>query len=436
MSTGSEASRTDGGQGISVTIDQNSYLADGADTVDAIVTIEAGADFAAAAPPPERLEIIIIDCSGSMGAGDRFEGARRAAFAAIETITDGTLFTVIAGTAEAQVVYPRRGPLLPADDTTRGAARLELDRLRPYGGTAMGTWVGLARQIAGQHPDALAHAILLSDGKNEHESPEQLATEIGRTQGMLSVDCRGVGDSYIVEELRSIAFGLNGSLDVLRRPAELAAEFAAMMQASMSKAVSDLKLRVWTPAGAVVRFVKQVAPDLNDLSRTEAGAQVGEYLLGAWGGADDRDYHVQIRVDPAPVGREKLAARISVVSGAEVLGQGLVKAVWTADTELSTRINRRVAHYTGQAELAQTIQDGLAARQQGDLSTATAKLQRAVDLAAESGNDNTAKLLRGVVEVDDRTGTVRLRRTIDTFDEKALDARSTKTARVRKAQGE
>ncbi|MCX4093266.1 vWA domain-containing protein [Nocardia sp. alder85J] len=429
---GSGLSGAGAGHGISVTIDQNQYLAEGADTVDAVITVEADADFAAAAPPPQRLEIIIIDCSGSMGAGDRFQGARRAAFAAIDTITDGTLFAVVAGTAEAQVVFPRRGPLLPAGATIRGQARLEMDRLRPYGGTAMGTWIGLARQIALQHPGTIAHAILLSDGKNEHESPERLAAEIGASQGQLSVDCRGVGDSYVVDELRSIAFGLNGTLDVLRQPAELAAEFAAMMQASMGKSVPELTLRVWTPAGAVVRFVKQVAPDLTELTRTEAGPQLSEYSLGAWGGSDDRDYHVQVRLEPAPVGREKLAARISVVAGAEVLGQGLVKAVWTADTELSTRINRRVAHYTGQAELAQNIQEGLAAREQGDLSTATAKLQRAVQLAAESGNDNTAKLLRGVVEVDDHTGTVRLRRTIDTFDEKALDARSTKTARIRK----
>jgi hypothetical protein len=424
---------SEAGHGISVAVDQNPYLAEGADTVDAVVTVTAGAEFAAAAPPPERLEIVIIDCSGSMAAGDRFEGARRATLAALDELPDGALFAVVQGTAEAQVVFPRRGPLQRASPDSRLAARRELDRLRPYGGTAMGTWLGLARQVAMQHPQAMSHAILLTDGKNEHEAPEQLATEISKSQAHFTCDCRGVGTDYVVEELRSIAEGLSGTLDVVKQGAQLADDFRAMMQMSLAKTIPDLTLRVWTPAGATVHFVKQVAPTIVDLTdrRLEAGPQVGEYPLGDWG-VDDRDYHVQVRVEPAAPGREKLAARISVVAGDEVVGQGLVKAVWTTDTELSARISRRVAHYTGQAELAQAVQEGLAARRQGDLDTATAKLQRAVQLAQESGNDGTAKLLRNVVDVDDRTGTVRLRRDVDAFDEMALDARSTKTARVRK----
>jgi hypothetical protein len=233
--------------------------------------------------------------------------------------------------------------------------------------------------------------------------------------------------------LRAIAAALHGTVDIVADPAMLAADFAAMMQTSMTKAIPELTLRVWTPAGAVVQFVKQVAPTIQDLTarRTETGPQLGEYPLGAWG-AEDRDYHVQVRVEPAAPGREKLAARISVVAGSDVVGQGLVRAVWTTETELSARISRRVAHYTGQAELAQVVQEGLTARKSGDVDTATAKLRRAVQLAAESGNESTAKLLRGVVEVDDRNGTVRLRAKVEAADEMALDARSTKTARVRK----
>jgi von Willebrand factor type A C-terminal domain len=91
-----------------------------------------------------------------------------------------------------------------------------------------------------------------------------------------------------------------------------------------------------------------------------------------------------------------------------------------------------VAHYTGQAELAQAVQEGLSARKSGDVKTATAKLARAMELAVKSGNTGTAKLLTGVVEVDKKTGTVALRREVAAADEMALDARSTRTARVRK----
>jgi hypothetical protein len=108
-----------------------------------------------------------------------------------------------------------------------------------------------------------------------------------------------------------------------------------------------------------------------------------------------------------------------------------VKAVWTDDTALSTKINKQVAHYTGQAELADAIADGLEARKQGDMETATTKLGRAVQLAAQSGNTETAKLLAKVVEVEDAvTGKVKLKVKVEDVDEMTLDTRSTKTVRV------
>ena len=85
-----------------------------------------------------------------------------------------------------------------------------------------------------------------------------------------------------------------------------------------------------------------------------------------------------------------------------------------------------------QAELAQMIQEGLAAKSAGDERTATTKLGRAVQLATESGNAEATAKLRKVVDISDaRTGTVRLKRAVDKADEMALDTASTKTTRIR-----
>ncbi|MFE3194986.1 VWA domain-containing protein [Nocardia sp. NPDC059240] len=421
-------------KGLSVAVDQNEYLADGARTVDAIVTVEATDELAVAAPPQDRVEILIIDTSGSMGSADKFGGARRATLAALDVMPDGTRFAIVEGTDKAQVVYPRQGASAIASRVERTNARHALDRLSPHGGTAIGTWLGLSRLIAQQHPGAMVHAILLTDGKNEHEKPARLAEEIRLSEGVFTCDCRGVGADWEPNELRAIASALHGTVDIVKTADGLAQDFAAMMTTSLEKTIPELTLRMWTPVGAKIVFVKQVAPFIEDLTarRTEVGPQVGEYPLGSWG-AEDRDYHVQLEVEPAAPDREKLAARVSVLADGEILGQGLVKATWTTDTDKSARISRRVAHYTGQAELAQTVQEGLTARKQGDLATATAKLQRAYHLATESGNENTAKLLLSVVDVvDERTGTVKLRNKVDPVDEMALDVRSSKTARVRK----
>lgn len=419
--------------GITVDVDHNPYLAEGAGTVDAIVSVAVGSDMVAD-KPPQRVEAIIIDCSTSMlSPQSKFDEAKRATKAAVDEMVDGTYFTIIAGSDKAAAVYPDDGQPTRASHATRAAAAHAVDSLQPNGGTAIGTWLAHVRKIAGQHPGALTHAILLTDGKDEHETPEELGEEIGLSEGEFTCDCRGVGTDWRVEELRAISSALFGTVDIVADPAGLAADFAAMMRASMGKSIPDLTLRLWTPAGARVVFVKQVAPTVEDLAqrRVETGGQLGEYPLGAWG-HEERDYHLQVEVEPAAAGREKLAARVTVVAGDDVLGEGLVNAMWTTDTALSARISSRVAHYTGQAELAQAVQEGLAARKNGDIVTATAKLHRAMELAVESGNDGTAKLLGEVIEVDEHTGTARLRRDVAAADEMALDARSTRTARVRK----
>src|SRR5262249_8233380 len=155
--------------------------------------------------------------------------------------------------------------------------------------------------------------------------------------------------------------------------------------------VAEVALRVWTPASATVRFVKQAYPHVEDLTarRTQVNARAGDYPLGAWG-EESRDYHLSVRVPAGTVGEELLAARVSVVSADRVLPRGLVLGRGTDDPALSRKITPRVAHYTGQAELAEVIQEGLAARDAGDIETATSKLGRAVQLAAESGHTDTA----------------------------------------------
>jgi hypothetical protein len=427
--------------GFTADVYQNEFIPEGGRDVNAVVTVtSAGTAAEAPATDPGSAEIIIIDCSGSMSnPRTKIVEARAATRAAVDVIRDGVAFAVIAGTQEARPVFPDDGTLAVADPQTRESAKRAVARLFPGGGTAIGQWLLLAHQIFTSHDAQLRHAIVLTDGKNEHESAAQLDEAIGRCEGVFSCDCRGVGTDWKVEELRRISSTLLGSVDIVPDPAGLAADFTAMMETAMGKHVADVALRVWTPQHATIRFVKQVTPTVEDLTgrRIQAGPQAGDYPTGAWGAGESRDYHLCVQVTPAAVGQEMLAARVSLLvgspSGPQVLGQGLVRAIWTDDEALSTRINSHVAHYTGQAELAQVIQDGLEARKEGDEDTATAKLGRAVALAQQSGNEDTARLLAKVVDVvDAATGTVRLKKKVDDADEMALDTRSTKTVRTRK----
>jgi von Willebrand factor type A C-terminal domain/von Willebrand factor type A domain len=411
---------------------QNEFLpADGTE-VNAILTV-ASAGGAGSAQQAEAAEIVIIDTSGSMEVPRaKMNAARDATGAAIDCIRDGVPFAVIAGTDTAGVVYPTSGGLRPATETTRAEAGIAAARLRGGGGTAIGSWLTLARELFATVPGRICHAILLTDGANEHETSEQLDAVLASCEGRFQCDCRGVGTDWQVSELRRVASVLLGTVDIIADPADMATDFRSMIETAMGKATGSVSLRLWTPQGAQVAFVRQVEPTVDELTdrSVPVNALTSDYPTGTWG-EESRDYHLCIEVQPRNLGDEMLAGRVSLLEGDEVISQGLVKAIWTDDQQLSTRINREVAHYTGQAELAECIQDGLEARKTGDDATATSKLGRAVQLASESGNDGTLKLLAAVVDVDDAaTGTVRLRREVADADEMALDTRSTKTVRV------
>jgi hypothetical protein len=414
---------------------QNEYLAEGAAEVNAVVTVTSTGS-AQVPEESEAAEIIIIDISGSMNyPATKLRAAQQATAAAIDCIRDGVWFGVIAGTKLAHQVYPFGGSLAPASAYTRDEAKRAVAGLKAQGGTAIGAWLALANQLFSTVPASINHAILLTDGKDESETAADLEQALYTSQGRFQCDCRGVGTDWEVRELRKVASALLGTVDIVANPAELTADFTSMVEQAMGKATAAVALRVWTPQTATVSFVKQVAPTIEDLTakRSAVNDRVGDYPTGAWGD-ESRDYHVCVTVRPGAVGDEMLAARVSLVVGDQVVSQSLVKATWTDDAQLSTRINRAVAHYTGQAELAQVIQEGLEARKAGDDVTATMKLGRAAQLAAASGNEATTKLLSKVVDVEDAaTGTVRLKSRVADADEMALDTRSTKTVRVTKS---
>ena len=203
----------------------------------------------------------------------------------------------------------------------------------------------------------------------------------------------------------------------------------------MGKALADVALRIWTPQAAKIKFVKQVSPD--DRGPHPPPGRVGPAVrrlpdrrLGRGRSASTT---CASRSTPGGIGQEMRAGWVKLVqpdTGMQ-LAAGNILATWTDDPAQSTQINPRVAHYTGQAELANLIQEGLQAHREHDFATATARLGRARQIAEESGNEATAKLLDRVLDVDRATGTVRLK-PIDRAAEIALDVGSVRTVRTRR----
>jgi len=414
---------------------QNEFLPAGGTEVHAVVEVSAaGGGPRSATVGQEAAEVIIIDTSASMQ-GRKLRAAKAATAAAIDCIRDGVRFGVLAGSSKGESVYPGGAPLAVASDRTRLDARAKVNKLWAAGGTAMSTWLDAAHQWFTTAPGAICHAILLTDGANESETPEDLEAALRRVEGAFQCDCRGVGAAWRVAELRMIASRLLGTIDIVAEPADMAADFEAMMRQAMAKWTTDVGLRVWTPRGATLDVVKQVAPSIEDL--TGRGVRVDDrsvdFPTGAWGD-ETREYHLRITVPPQAVDEQQLVGRVSLVVDGDAVSQSLIKAIWTDDEARSTQIDKRVAHYTGQVRLAECITDGLAARRRGDDSEATFQLGQAVRLASDAGDAEQLRRLAAVVDIEDATtGTIRLKQQVAAIDEMTADVGSTKTMPVRKA---
>ncbi len=437
-------------------VHQNLYLAENDQEVHAVITVDAEAGTGNDATPdnsgPGAAEVLILDCSGSMGhPPEKIVKAKEAAGVAIDELRNGVPFALIAGSSGARMLWPAEPKLIPADAQTREEARRALRRLSAGGGTTIGAWLRLAGRLLGEYREVIRHVVLLTDGRNEHESPEELAAAVRDCAGLFTCDCRGVGTDWSVPELRTIASALLGTVSLVAKPAGLAEDFRAMMAASMRKVVGEVGLRLWTPVGAAVRFVKQVAPTLEDLTarRVDCGPQTGDYPTGSWG-TESRDYHICIEIEPGGVGEEKLACRVTFVHPAAdgtaqpleqmfthiepdgsttVFSSARVRAFWTEDLAQATALDEKVAVVTGRAELAKAVQDGLKAHQRGDATCAIDRLRRARELAEQYRDDDLLARLDQIYDPD--TGTIRLHK-ISVREEMELDIESTKTTPLRR----
>ncbi|KAM3090737.1 vWA domain-containing protein [Phormidesmis sp. 146-35] len=415
---------------------QNQYLPEGSREVHAIMTVNAGENAGnATSTSGSRLFGIICDTSGSMG-GQKMRSAKEAMTKIVNLLPEDASFFIVTGSSSARLVVPACQATL--ENKQRAIANLR--SIEATGGTLISTWLNEALQQFKQMPNAIRQALLLTDGQNDDSDEHKLTKVLQDSEGIFECDCRGVGTDWRVSQLKLISSKLLGTTDIIPDALMIEADFRSILEKAMGKSVSDVSMRLWTPQGAKILFCKQVSPDIVDLTHRSKSvkAQVLDYPTGAWGKGESRDYHFCIEVNPGRVGDEMLAGRASLIFRVDEtetkIAEAKILAVWTDDDAKSTKIDRRVAHYTGQAELAQTIQEGLEARNRGDVEAATAKLGRAVKIAHDSGNEATAKLLRTVVDVQDApTGTIRLKKAIAKEDEMALETRSTKTARIPKA---
>jgi hypothetical protein len=411
---------------------QNSHLPANATRLDSVLTVACDAEGAA---DPSALGVcFIIDRSGSMEDHDKMEAAKHAVRLGIEGLPEAAHFSVVIFNLDAEtIVFPTQ-----ASRAAKQKAHEAVQHVRPKGGTAMSTGIALAGQNLAEMPVAIRHGIFLTDGYNDENDERDLGRALAAAEGKFQCDCRGIGVDWKPTQLRKIASKLLGNADIIKKPADIAADFRDILTEAMGKGMADVRLRLWTPASVRVAMVKQLQPTIETLTDrfVQANERARDYATGAWG-RESRDFQITFELSAGAVGEEMLACRPSVaysVGGEEKIDKGgNVLVTWTEDEALTTRIDPKVAGATGRGELAASIQEGLEARERGDVDVATQRLGRAAQLASQLGDAEMTQRIAKVVDIDDAaTGTVRLRRNVDKADAMDLDMGSVRTVRTKR----
>lgn len=409
----------------------NPYLAAGQTRLDAVLTITS--DVEAAAPAGRKVVGFVLDVSGSMN-GDKLAQAKLAARRGIDLLTEDMWFFVVTFSGAAQVVVTAR----QATEEGKEYAHHAIQKLNAGGSTAMSKGLELALKEVQRSDAAIASVYFQTDGDNNQDDNERLPAVIQSCQDVFQCDCRGIGTDWRPDQLRRIASALLGTADAVTDPAGLEEDFRAFLSRSMSKGIAGAALRIWSPKVVKVALVKQMSPEIQDLMPVakRIDDKTLEIPLGAWA-TEARDYQLAFELPAGALDDEMLACRASVVfqgpEGETKVTCDPIAVRWSNDDALTTRISREVAHYTGQTELAESIQAGLEAKANGDEDKATRLLGRAAQIAAQSGNEEVTRRLKKVVDVVDASvGTVRLKRA-DKAADMELELGGTRTVRRRAA---
>jgi hypothetical protein len=257
---------------------------------------------------PAFAEVLIVDTSRSMlHPAAKLHAAKDATAAAVRLLPDGTAFAVLSGRFDATVVHPGHGraPMAVAGPAEREAAERAVRILDADGGTALGTWLDLARRLLKEQPAPVKHVLLLTDGRNEHDhrAAMSLDTALDACEGRFVCDAWGIGDDWDAELLLRIARRLHGRAGAVREESELPAAYEELVTGLLGTAIPELRIRITPTPGTVIRRVKQVVPGEQELAAVPAGSggRGAEYVTRAWGD-ETRHYQVVLTADPA--GRE------------------------------------------------------------------------------------------------------------------------------------
>ncbi|MFJ1595615.1 VWA domain-containing protein [Streptomyces sp. NPDC088261] len=423
------------GLSFALEVDASSDVAYDDERMDALLTIRARTDARAPAVAPIA-EVLIMDKSLSMAGQGKLNEAKRAMCAAVDALQDGTYLGIVAGHHEAEVIFPATGGLARIDATARTEAKNRvLDQL-PEGGTAIGKWLACADRLFATVTarGTVRHAVLYTDGKDEHETPEELGRALEACADRFVCDARGLGGDYHYAELLRITEALHGSAEAVVTVSDLTRDFTRLMEQARRIVVPRVYLGLRLNDRFRLGFVRQTLPvEAHLTARQQHRDDEIHVPLGSWP-PEDRQYLVSLRFDPATlrVGEELRAARITLRAERDdgsrepcAAPEALV-VVRRATPDFPVRTPESHTRVENLHELGLAMRACADAQQSGRYEQADRELRTALELAAALGDFGRLELLRSVT-VTGPDGRPRLDRSAPRGIMQRLGLRSTRT---------
>ncbi len=223
-------------------------------------------------------------------------------------LPDGTAFAVLSGRFDATLVHPRPAARCSPSPVPPNARppNAPYGSLDADGGTAIGTWLDLARRLLKDQPAPVKHVLLLTDGRNEHDhrAAMSLDTALDACEGRFVCDAWGIGDDWDAELLLRITRRLHGRARAVPRRVRTDRRLRGIGGRTCSAPrYPNCASGSPPPPGTVIRQVKQVVPSEQELLPVPAGSggRGAEYVTRAWG---DEVRHFQVVLTADPTGRE------------------------------------------------------------------------------------------------------------------------------------
>ncbi|WP_406011104.1 VWA domain-containing protein [Streptomyces sp. NBC_00637] len=429
------ADRSPLGLGFALEVDAPSDLPYDERRVDALITVTARSTAGSAAQTPSA-EILIMDRSLSM-TGHKLDEAKRAMCAAIDTLRDGSLLGIVAGNHKADVIFPTTGGLARVDARTRADAKLRVLGQFPDGGTAIGQWLARARRLFASVESAgtVRHAVLYTDGKDEHETPEQLGEILSMCTDHFVCDARGLGDDWHYTELLRVTEALHGSAEAVVTISDLTEDFTRLMREAQRIVVPRVYLGLRLNSRFQLSFVRQTRPVEAELTARQQRESETHIPLGSWP-PESRQYQISLRVDPdsLTVDEALRAARITLHAEfpdgtrrpCSETAALVVRRRSTPDFGIAR--SPELTRVENERELGMAMRACADAHLRGDLDRADRELRLAIGLAESLRDATRLRLLRAVAS-GGPDGRIRVRQDVTRGQILGIGVDSTKTAR-------